>query len=115
MAKVAANGDVLVFNVDTVGGSAIVGGTVFEGGGAIFVWLDDYAANAPGAYIWFGPVKLEKETSLVITKGDQLYWDATNDRIDKTNTNIPCGIAAQSELSAATTVIVLLGIGSGDA
>ena len=115
MSKVAIDGSVLTYNVADVGGSAITGGTVFEGANACFVWQDDYAADGPGAYIWFGAVTLDKETGVVFTKGDQLYWDATNDNLDKTITNIPIGIAAEDAATGATSAKVLLGIGSGDA
>ena len=114
MSTVAVNGGVHLMTVADVGGSAVSGGEVFEGAGGIFVWNDDYAADGPGAFIYFGPVKLTKETGVAFTKGDQLYWDAANDRLDKTATNIPCGLAGDDAASDDTTAIVILGIGSGD-
>lgn len=58
---------------------------------------------------------LPKETGVVIAVGDQVYWDATNDNVDKTITNIPCGLATEAALSGDTSVRVMLNQGSGDA
>lgn len=115
MSTVAVDGSVLLYNLADIGGTAVSGGDVFEGANSIFVWNDDYAANGPGAYIWFGCVEIAKETGVAFTKGDQLYWDATNDNLDKTITNIPAGICAEDAASGATVAKVFLNLGSGDA
>lgn len=65
-------------------------------------------ASALGALASGGGVYLmAKEAPLVITKGDKVYWDATNNNIDKTNTNKPFGFCVEDAASAATTVKVL--------
>lgn len=118
MSKVAVDGNVFTYNVPTVGGSDVTMGTaasVQELAGGIYIWADNYKAGQPGAYIWFGAVKLAKETGVAFTKGDQLYWDATNNNLDKTNTNTPCGLAAEDAASGDTTAVVFLNIGAGDA
>ena len=118
MTKLAVDQNVLVYNVATVGGSDVAMGTaanVQELTGGIYIWNDNYKANQPGAYIYFGPVRLAKETGVAFTKGDQLYWDATNNNLDKTTTNIPCGLAAEDYLSGDTSAVVLLNLGAGDA
>ena len=89
-------------------GSAITKGTVIEFGAMVGVALGDIANAATGMLAISEVWTLAKEAPLVITQGDQVYWDATNDNVDKTNTNIPCGIAYASAISAATTVQVLL-------
>jgi predicted RecA/RadA family phage recombinase len=117
MSKLAVDGNVFVYNVPTVGGSDVTMGTaaaVQELANGIFIWNDNYKANQPGAYIYFGAVRLAKETGVAFTKGDQLYWDATNNNLDKTNTNIPAGMAAEDALSGDTTAVVFLNLGSGD-
>jgi predicted RecA/RadA family phage recombinase len=58
-----------------------------------------------------GVWQLTKETGIAIAIGDKVYWDATNDRVDKTNTNIPCGMAMSAQGSADTTVEVAINFG----
>lgn len=89
-------------------GSTISKGTVVEFTAMIGVALGDIANGSSGEVAVSEVWQLAKEAPLVITQGDQLYWDATNDKVDKTDTNIPCGKAAASAASAATTVQVLL-------
>jgi len=89
-------------------GSTIASGTVIEFADMIGVALGDIAAGADGEVAVGEVWELAKEAPLVIAQGDQLYWDATNDNVDKTNTNIPCGKAAAAAASADTTVQVLL-------
>ncbi len=91
-------------------GSTITKGTVIEMTAMIGVALSDIANGATGELAISEVWTLAKEAPLVITQGDQVYWDATNDRVDKTNTNIPCGKAFASAASAATTVQVLLNV-----
>ena len=81
---------------------------VDEGGDPIGVALGDILDGATGELAICEVWTLAKEAPLVITQGDQVYWDATNENVDKTNTNIPCGKAYASAVSAATTVQVLL-------
>jgi predicted RecA/RadA family phage recombinase len=54
--------------------------------------------------------ELPKEAPLVISVGDQVYWDATNDNIDKTDTNVPAGKAVAAAASADTTVMVKINV-----
>lgn len=89
-------------------GSAIAKGTVIEFAAMIGIALGDIANGSTGEIAVDEVWTLAKETGVAFTLGDQLYWDATNDRLDKTNTNIPCGIAAADAGSAATTAQVLL-------
>ena len=89
-------------------GSAISKGTVIELAAMIGVALGDIANGATGELAISEVWQLAKETSLVITQGDKVYWDATNNRVDKTDTNIPCGLAFASATTDATTVQVLL-------
>lgn len=89
-------------------GSAIAAGTVIEMGAMIGVALGDIANGATGMIAVDEVWELSKETGVAFTIGDQLYWDADNNRLDKTNTNIPCGKAAANAASDATTAQVLL-------
>lgn len=92
----------------TNSGTAITKGTVVEFTGMIGIALGDIAQNATGELAITGVWTVAKEAPLVITQGDQVWWDATNNNVDKTNTNIPCGRAYASALSADTTVKIIL-------
>jgi predicted RecA/RadA family phage recombinase len=90
-------------------GSAITKGTVVEFTGMIGIALGDIpATTGVGELAITGVWTVAKEAPLVITQGDQVWWDATNNNVDKTNTNIPCGRAYASALSADTTVQIIL-------
>lgn len=55
-----------------------------------------------------GVFKLPKTTSLVISQGDKLYFNTGTKKVTKTNTDKYIGVAVKAEVSAATTVNVLL-------
>ena len=93
----------------TNGGSAVTAGTVIEFADMIGVALGDIAAGATGNLAISEVWELAKDGNLAISQGDQVYWDASNDEVDKTNTNIPCGKAFEGAAEAAATVKVLLG------
>ena len=61
-----------------------------------------------GSIALTGVFLMTKKAPLVIAFGDRVYWDATNNRIDKTTTNIPCGTCVEAALSAATAAKVRL-------
>ena len=96
------------FTYSNSSGSTISAGTVVELPNMIGVALGDIANGATGEIAVCEIWELAKEAPLDIAQGDQVYWDAANNRVDKTNTNIPCGKAAAVAASAATTVQVLL-------
>ena len=56
--------------------------------------------------------ELAKETGVAFAVGDFLYWDASNDNLDKTGTNIPAGLCVEAAASGATTAKVLLNRGA---
>ncbi len=90
---------------------AKVAGEVHEMAACIGVWENDAADGAVGAVGVTGRRRLAKEPGVAFTAGDALYWDAVNDRLDKTDTNIPAGVAFADAGSAATAAVVLLGHG----
>lgn len=77
----------------------------------IGVWAEDVASGATGMMYMRGRFKLAKETGVAFAVGDKLFWDATNDRLDKTNTNIAAGLCAKAAASGDTTAEVLINIG----
>ncbi len=92
------------------GGSTIAAGTVIELADMIAVALGDIAVGATGELAVGEVWTLAKESGVAFTQGDQLYWDATNDNLDKTNTNIPAGKAYADAASGDTTAKVILNL-----
>jgi len=92
----------------------VSGGDVFEGANGIGVYADDALTGEQVSVITFAEVELTKETGVAFTFLQQLYWDATNDRLDATATNIPAGLASAPAASADTVARVFLNLGSGD-
>lgn len=99
-------GDVMPYPNAT--GSAIAAGTVIEFTDMIGIALGDIAIAATGNLAVTEVWELPKETGVAFVQGDQLYWDATNNRLDKTNTNIPCGKAFAAAADAAAVALVKL-------
>lgn len=89
--------------------AAVVSGEVVVVGAMVCVALGDIAIGAEGNLATEEVFEVAKEAPLVIDQGDIVYWDDTNNRIDKTNTNVLAGKAFAGAASAATTVLVKLG------
>lgn len=51
---------------------------------------------------------LPKDDNLVIDQGDQVYWDAVNGEVDRTDTNTPCGKAYADAALADTEIAIIL-------
>lgn len=89
-------------------GVVIAAGTVIGFADMVGIALGYIAPGAVGELAICEVWDLPKEAALDIAQGDQVYWDAANNRVDKTNTNIPCGKAFATAASAAATVLVKL-------
>lgn len=88
-------------------GADYVAGDFVEIGQIRGVVVEDVANGAEGLAIVGTPacgMNVDKETSLAITAGDILYYDATNDVVDKTNTNAFFGYAVASAGSSDVLV-----------
>lgn len=95
--------DVLPF---TAGGDLVAGAFV-EIGSIRGVVVEDVLTGAEGLAIIGTPscgMLVNKDDSLAVTLGDILYYDATNDEVDKTNTNAFFGYAIAAAADVATTV-----------
>lgn len=71
------------------------------------VVVEDVLSGAEGIAIVGTPacgMLVNKDDSLAVTLGDILYYDATNDEVDKTNTNAFFGYAVAAAADVATTV-----------
>ncbi len=91
-------------------GSDVVSGEVVALAGMIGVAMGAIADGESGTLAICEVFTLAKEAPLVITQGDDVYWDDANNNIDKTDTNVPAGKCFASALSADTTVEVLLNV-----
>lgn len=89
-------------------GAAVASGEVVVVGTMVCVALGDIAVGESGELSTEGVWEVAKETPLDIGQGDKVYWDDTNNRIDKTDTNVSAGKAFAPAASAATTVLVKL-------
>lgn len=80
--------------------------------GSLFgVATHDAASGAQVEAYLKGVITLPKETPLVISQGDPVYWDNTNFKIDKTSSNPLVGVCETAAGSSATTVRVRLNSG----
>jgi len=93
---------VLVGETPIASGDVVVEGTMIGVAVTSGVTDDVIAVNLVGVYL------LAKTTSLVITKGDRVFWNTTTKKVTKTVTDKPLGFAWTSELTNATTVQVKL-------
>jgi len=110
-----ASGDIIQRGemIDITLGGTVTKGDVFEGTGAIGVYMDSgVSGDTVPVFIGPGVVELTKETGVVFTQGDLLFWDAANNRLDKTVTNIFAGIAANDVASGVLLARVHLNMGS---
>ncbi len=93
-------------------GSAIAAGDVVVVGKLVGIAATDIAATTGvGTVCIEGVFNVPKNTSLAITQGDQLFWDADPGEVTKTATDYPMGTAHEAAASDATTVNVKLAAG----
>lgn len=97
-------------------GNTIASGDVVIAGSLPGVAVADILDTEVGAIQTQGVFKLDKEASLAITMGEEVYWNTTNKEVTKTATDVPLGVAAADAAGADTTVHVkLAGGGNGTA
>lgn len=107
MASYVQDGDL----IDYTPSSAVAAGDVVVLNDLVTVAPRPIAANALGAVAVEGVFSLPKASG-AIGQGAIVYWDATAGNITTTSSgNKRAGKAAAAEVSAATTVKVLLNIG----
>lgn len=75
----------------------------------IGVALTDIEVGDSGSLSLTGVYDLLAATPLVIDVGDKVYWDKVNGQINKTDTDIPAGIAISPKGSATTTARIKIG------
>lgn len=97
-----------VVNYTNSTGSDIDSGAVVVIGKLLGIAVTDIADTETGAVKLEGVYELAKTTSLIITQGDEVFWNTSTKKVTKTVTDKPLGTAFGSELTNATTVKVLL-------
>ena len=74
------------------------------------VALENIAAGETGTVSLTGVYELPAASNLEISVGDELYWNAESNSVNKTKTGgIPAGIAVSEKSAAGTSVHVLIG------
>jgi len=97
----------------TAVGTAIESGDVVDLTNEVGIAVTDIAVGEVGVLCLGGRYNLPKDTALVITKGESVYWDAVNGWVDKTSTaQILVGRAAESATETADNIDVNLNQGS---
>ena len=96
-------------NIDYTSTNAITYMEVVPLTSRIGVALEEIAKNETGTVSLTGVYELPAASSLAISVGDLVYWNTSNNNIDKTDTGIPAGTAVSAKASAGTTVRVRIG------
>jgi predicted RecA/RadA family phage recombinase len=64
--------------------------------------------TAGEVYVGGGVIELTKDAPLVITQGDQLFWNVVGQKVTKTSTDLHLGTAFADGASADTKIQVLV-------
>ncbi|MGL5271828.1 MAG: capsid cement protein [Selenomonadaceae bacterium] len=75
----------------------------------IGIALEPIATGATGSLSLTEVWELPAAAPLEIAAGDTVYWNKTNNNIDKTNSGVSAGFAIAAKTAAATTVRVKIG------
>lgn len=74
----------------------------------------DAAVGTPVELLREGIVTIAKTSALAITRGDLLYWDATNKVVNKTTSGqVAVGVANADAVNPSSTVEMILGVPTG--
>lgn len=98
--------------IDYTPGSNTSAGTVVFLGGVCGITKLDIPANTLGALALTGVYEFAKASGSAIDAGAALYWDSTNSRVTATPNAKYLGIAVAAAVSAATTVRVVINVGT---
>lgn len=97
-------------NIDYTAAADIAYGDVVPLETRIGVALEDIAAGATGSVTVTGVFEAAAVTGTAFSVGDALYWDETQKKLTKTDTdNIPAGWATEPKASAGTAARVKIG------
>jgi predicted RecA/RadA family phage recombinase len=112
MRNFVAKGDIITATAPSGGISAGVG--LLVGARLFGVATHAAAQGADVELVRTGVVTMAKTSALAITRGDALYWDATNKVVNKTSSGQrEIGVANADAANPSATVEVLLGVSTG--
>lgn len=91
--------------------AAVSAGVGYLFGVSLFgVAVNDVASGAAGEFQTEGVIDIAKTSALAITRGDRVFWDATNKVVNKTTTAQQCvGVAVADAGNPSSTVKIKLG------
>jgi len=89
-------------------GADIASGSVIPMTTMVAIAFGDIPAGGSGEVAVTGHWNLPKANGVAIGYGEQLYWDAANKVLNKTNTNTPAGKAAAPAGETDAEVGILL-------
>lgn len=92
--------------LDLAPGADVAAGVGYLFGAALFgVAIVDATSGVASSFLCHGIVEIAKPTTLVISVGDVLYWDATNKYVDKTDSGqVIVGVAVAAAANPSSTV-----------
>lgn len=93
-------------NIDYTSASAVGYMDVVPLTTRIGVALEPIVAGGTGSLSITGVYELPAAVPLEIAVGEAVYWNTTNNNIDKTAAMVPAGVAVSGKISAGTTVRV---------
>ena len=98
--------------MESVSAGAVTAGTMLVKGGLLcYVLKGAAAAGETMKLVWetqSGGLELPKQSGLVITEGDEVFWDTGASEIDKTNTNVNAGYCVRPAAAGDSTVRISL-------
>ncbi len=95
-------------------GSDVASGDVVIIGAVAGIAMVDIADTESGSVALEGVYELAKDTPLVISQGDEVFWNTENSEVTKTATDKPLGVAfADAASNDATVNVKIYGQGNG--
>ena len=80
------------------------------GAGLFGIATNDVTSGVAGEFITEGIVTIGKTSALAISVGDRVFWDATNNVVNKTTSAQQCvGVAVEGAANPSSTVAIKLG------
>lgn len=90
------------------GAKDIPAGTIVAIGNRVGIAGTDIPVGAIGTLAVEGTYIMPKAASLAISAGDEVYFNTSNDNIDKTSSGVPAGYAVSDAGASDTEVFVKL-------
>lgn len=105
--------DIVLLSVDYESTQEVLSGTVSAGdevqlnSGVYGFYLTDGVSGETVTVITKASrVRCSKQAALAIAVGEVVYYDTTNNEVDKTGTNVLIGTCVEAALAADTTVVI---------